>query len=817
VNNLKKCRGSLEIFDRLGLTRILPRSCEGCIFGGLVSSLVHLWVKVRLRRLANWAWAVAIVLPTAMFATDAWATVTITSTTNAATLATAISAGNSGITLTGTSVLTGPGATASGTFTSTSSNLGVAGGIVLSTGNASAIPGATPGTLLDTVFSNTATGQEYDIATFTFSFIPIPGVNRMSVASVFTSEEYLEYVGQGYSDNFSMVLNGGAYTNNNIATIPGTNILTDIDSVNNTNNAAYYRNNPATGTAAIPDIRMDGATTVFINAFDVVPGTTYTLTIRVADVKDARYDSAVFVSTSTVLNNPPALDLSNSLAGTGYTTVYEPTGAAVAIAAADDRITDDGTTISSATITLTNPQIGDVLTAGTLPSGIAASAYNSGTGVITLTGVSTLANYQAAIRAITFSNTAAAAPNRIITVVVSDGVDNSNTTQTTIIIAATMMSMTKTAAAPTINLGSNNSITDQGDRITFTYVITNTGTLPLTGVVPVDPGPLFNGIAGTNTLGAFSPASATLATGASQTFTATYTLSASDITNAAGITNGVSNTARASGTSAAGAGTSPSVTARTSITSVASIGMTKTAGAPGVAAGLNPSITDAGDTIVFTYLISNTGSVALTNAFPSDVGPRFNGVNGTNTLGAFSPAAPVSIAAGGSATFTATYTLSAQDVYRAAGITSGVTNTANATASFGSITVNAPPAAATGTIIASPRVLIVKSFVLTDVSGGTAGRADRNETITYSYVVQNNGNVALTNVSVNDLHGTPGVAVSSGVGGINNEILTPGVLGVSASTPDATANNGIWSILAPGATVTFTYVHTVTLAEFDLG
>jgi hypothetical protein len=44
----------------------------------------------------------------------------------------------------------------------------------------------------------------------------------------------------------------------------------------------------------------------------------------------------------------------------------------------------------------------------------------------------------------------------------------------------------------------------------------------------------------------------------------------------------------------------------------------------------------------------------------------------------------------------------------------------------------------------------------------------------------------------------------------------PGPLGAGAS-PDTTANDGIWSTLAPGATVTFTWAHTVTQAEIDHG
>ena len=60
--------------------------------------------------------------------------------------------------------------------------------------------------------------------------------------------------------------------------------------------------------------------------------------------------------------------------------------------------------ITGATITLTNLQANDLLAAGVLPGGIVASAYDTFTGVMTLSGNSSLANCQAAIAAIAFSN-----------------------------------------------------------------------------------------------------------------------------------------------------------------------------------------------------------------------------------------------------------------------------------------------------------------------------------------------------------------------------------------------------------------------------
>ena len=118
--------------------------------------------------------------------------------------------------------------------------------------------------------------------------------------------------------------------------------------------------------------------------------------------------------------------------GYNYETTFTENGAAVSIADTDVSITDvDDTHIESAVIVLTNAQAGDVLSAGTLPAGIVANQEGN---TITLTGSATLADYQAAIKAITFANTSENpdATPRIVQVTVNDGDDNSNTAITTI-------------------------------------------------------------------------------------------------------------------------------------------------------------------------------------------------------------------------------------------------------------------------------------------------------------------------------------------------------------------------------------------------
>ncbi len=253
--------------------------------------------------------------------------------------------------------------------------------------------------------------------------------------------------------------------------------------------------------------------------------------------------------------------------------------------------------------------------------------------------------------------------------------------------------------------------------------------------------------------------------------------------------------------------------------------VSKSASVPTTSSGLDSGIVDANDTITYSYSVTNTGNVTMSGVVPTDTGPKFNGSAGTGSLGAFSPAS-ASLAPGANQVFTATYTLSQLDVDHAAGIASGVANTAGVTGTTPLGVVFTPTLAslgptntATTTIPAASKMTISKVAVLTDTvaPGNTALFADLGETITYTYTVNNTGNVAMTNVSVKDMHGTPGVQLALGAGGITNETITVvGPLGAGSST-NTTVNDGIINSLAPGATATFTYVHTVTQAEINKG
>jgi hypothetical protein len=137
-------------------------------------------------------------------------------------------------------------------------------------------------------------------------------------------------------------------------------------------------------------------------------------------------------------NAPPTLDLDASGAGTGFTTTFTERDAPIRIVDTDISITDpDNTTMSQATIVLTNAKASDVLSiAGALPGGIDSSIDTSVPGQITvhLFNTASLAEYQTAIGQIRFANTSAVPDetDRDITIVVNDGDGNSNVAHATV-------------------------------------------------------------------------------------------------------------------------------------------------------------------------------------------------------------------------------------------------------------------------------------------------------------------------------------------------------------------------------------------------
>lgn len=200
---------------------------------------------------------------------------------------------------------------ASGTFDGTMTNLGIGQGVLLTSGaiTIAAQPQVSGGegqdnfsagdadlTLLSGVQTFDACALEFDI---------VATCDTISIAYVFGSEEYDEFVCAGVNDAFGFFISGfGIPAGTNIATVPGTGDPVSINTVNNGSvgifgfngpgciltNSGFYTSN-AVGTTHEYD-----AQTVRMEAKSwVQPCSTYHIKLVVADGGDGILDSGVFL------------------------------------------------------------------------------------------------------------------------------------------------------------------------------------------------------------------------------------------------------------------------------------------------------------------------------------------------------------------------------------------------------------------------------------------------------------------------------------------------------------------------------------------
>ena len=141
--------------------------------------------------------------------------------------------------------------------------------------------------------------------------------------------------------------------------------------------------------------------------------------------------------------NAPTLDLDgdDTLLGNDFATTFIVGGGSISVSD-DVLIADlDDLNMQSATIHLKTRPDGDgaesLVVNGTLPGVITTMGYDPVTGTLELTGNATIAEYQQAIAQIEYSNAIGLkTDDRLIDVVVNDGISNSNIATTTIAIDA---------------------------------------------------------------------------------------------------------------------------------------------------------------------------------------------------------------------------------------------------------------------------------------------------------------------------------------------------------------------------------------------
>jgi len=241
------------------------------------------------------------------------------------------------------------------------------------------------------------------------------------------------------------------------------------------------------------------------------------------------------------------------------------------------------------------------------------------------------------------------------------------------------------------------------------------------------------------------------------------------------------------------------------------------------ASAIPPSVS-AGDTITYTFEVENSGPISIDDVVPVEAGVTINGTPGTGTLSGITIVTEAGFVStdlngddqvdrldtGETAKFEATYTLTAADIdamNAASDPLTAIDNSATASGSplIGTLQPVTPSIVETGVEPFTPAPSLAFEKVADDDTDRVVG-----DVITYTYTVENTGNVDIDDVTIDDQHtsasGTSTLPVSGETGDAGN----------SAGSTDA-ASNGSWDVLAPGDIVTFTSTYTVTEADVVTG
>ncbi|MDP7014793.1 MAG: hypothetical protein QGG36_03240 [Pirellulaceae bacterium] len=140
-------------------------------------------------------------------------------------------------------------------------------------------------------------------------------------------------------------------------------------------------------------------------------------------------------------NAAPVVDLNGAAAGGDHSASFVEDGGAVRIADTNATVVDtDDTNLASLTLSLAAIPDGSAETLDANVGGTSISkSYDSGTGVLTLSGSDTVANYQTVLRTVTYDNSSET-PNtsdRTLQVVANDGSQDSAEVTTTISVVST--------------------------------------------------------------------------------------------------------------------------------------------------------------------------------------------------------------------------------------------------------------------------------------------------------------------------------------------------------------------------------------------
>jgi hypothetical protein len=233
---------------------------------------------------------------------------------------------------------------------------------------------------------------------------------------------------------------------------------------------------------------------------------------------------------------------------------------------------------------------------------------------------------------------------------------------------------------------------------------------------------------------------------------------------------------------------------------------------------------DAGDTISYSFVVTNTGNVTLKDVKVTDtddaVGPNPTVATPTLVTTDSGTVPPAQLAAAGQlndssdagtpdsdwdvlgpqdvVTFTATYSVLPADIAGAGGGDNEIDDVATVTGNYnpgtGNITVTGTSSAAT---VLDTQSALTITKVANDTTDVVAGQV-----VTYTYTVTNTGNVPLTAIALSDTHN-----------GVLNA-LTPAFQSFTTNTGSTNSGNTI-TLLQPGDVAVFTAPYTVKQIDID--
>ncbi|MFA9229627.1 MAG: beta strand repeat-containing protein [Microgenomates group bacterium] len=515
----------------------------------------------------------------------------------------------------------------------------------------------------------------------------------------------------------------------------------------------------------------------------LAPGTvdTGTFTAQYA-LTQADIDAGEVVNTATVHGNPPTGPEVNDVSGTDATNdiatvTTVPQSPSIALVKLDDAsglsspavagdqitynfiVTNNGN-VTLNNVTLTDDLVGIVLTGAPIAS-LAPGAQDSTTFAATYTLT------QADVDAGEVVNTALITGTPLVGPDVTDDAGtavNNDLPVITDLTASPRIRLLKTA-----DLSALANPPQVGDMISYAFTVRNSGNVTLTGVTLTDP------LLGANVLG--GPI-ATLAPGISDstTFTATYALTQADIDAGTVLNQATTTGTDPNGTNVSDlSGTSllndlPTTALIDRDPQIALVKQATTAFSAPVAPG---------DLINYTFSVTNTGNVTLTNATLSDLLPGMTLMGG--------PIGTLSVGGVDTTTFTGRYALTQADIDAGR-----VDNTATVSADTPNptrplVTDDSGTSAANDipTTVIVPQAASLTLDKTYTTSGNPLG-AVAGDVFTYTFTITNTGNTTLTNLTLAD------------------------------PLPGLTLTGGPIASLAPGAVDTATFVGTYTVSMADL-